>query len=270
MSQFIDRLKQIRLVRKLVYAIVGFVSYPGLVWFNKLKISGTEHLEKLPRNNVLFVSNHQTYFADVITFRPIFCAVKWGKRNELGIPYYLLNPFTNVYYVAAEETMKGSLISKFFMLAGGLTVKRTWRKGATEVRRGLDPSDTRKIERALQGSWVITFPQGTTKAFAPGRKGTAMIIKKNRPIVVPVVINGFWRAFTKKGLSFKKKGSLLTVRFKEPLQIDFDAPNEEILEQIMDAIEQSKKYMMKVPHLATVLKEQQLRRESKAAEQTGD
>jgi hypothetical protein len=38
----------------------------------------------------------------------------------------------------------------------------------------------------------------------------------------------------------------------------------------MDAIEQSKKYMMKVPHLATVLKEQQLRRESKAAEQTGD
>jgi 1-acyl-sn-glycerol-3-phosphate acyltransferase len=97
-----------------------------------------------------------------------------------------------------------------------------------------------------------------------------MIIKKNRPIVVPVVINGFWRAFTKKGLSFKKRGSLLTVRFKEPLQIDFDAPNEEILEQIMDAIEQSKKYMMKVPHLAAVLKEQQLRRESKAAEQTGD
>ena len=250
MSEFINRLKQIRLVRKLVYAVVGMVSYPGLTIVNKIRISGTEHIENLPRKNVLFVSNHQTYFADVITFLHIFCAVKWGKRNELGIPYYLLNPYTNVYYVAAEETMKGSWISKFFILAGALTVKRTWRTGATEVRRGLDPSDTRKIERALSNSWVITFPQGTTRPYAPGRKGTALIIKKNRPIVVPVVINGFWRAFSKKGLSFKKRGSLLTVKFKEPLNIDYDAPAEEILDQIMDSIEQSRKFMMQVPHLA--------------------
>lgn len=250
MSAFIDRLKQIRLVRKLVYAIVGFLSYPGLALLNKLTITGTEHIEKLPRKNVLFVSNHQTYFADVITFLHIFCAVKWGKQNRLGIPYYLLNPYTNVYYVAAEETMKGSLVSKFFMLAGGLTVKRTWVPGAKEVRRGLDPSDTRKIERALGSSWVITFPQGTTKAFAPGRKGTALIIKKNRPIVIPVVINGFWRAFHKKGLTFKHLRTLLTVEFKPPLEIDYEAPSELILEQIMDAIEQSRKFMLKVPQIA--------------------
>ncbi len=81
--------------------------------------------------------------------------MKWGKKNHLGIPYYLLNPFTNVHYVAAEETMKGSVISRIFTLAGALTVKRTWRKDGTEVRRGLDPSDTRKIERALHSSWVI-------------------------------------------------------------------------------------------------------------------
>lgn len=250
MSAFIDRLKQIRLVRKLVYAIVGIISYPGLALFNRLKITGTENIEKLPRRNVLFVSNHQTYFADVITFLHIFCAVKWGKKNKLGVPYYLLNPYTNVYYVAAEETMKGSLVSKFFMLAGGLTVKRTWVPGAKEVRRGLDPSDTRKIERALGNSWVITFPQGTTKAFAPGRKGTALIIKKNQPIVVPVVIDGFWRAFHKKGLTFRKLGTLLTVHFKEPLVIDYEASSEAILEQIMDSIEQSRKFMMQVPKVA--------------------
>ena len=262
MSELIDRLKQIRLVRKLVYAVVGIVSYPGLCWVNKIKITGTENIENLPRKNVLFVSNHQTYFADVITFLHIFCAVKWGKRNELGIPYYLLNPYTNVYYVAAEETMKGSWVSKFFILAGALTVKRTWRQGATEVRRGLDPSDTRKIERALGNSWVITFPQGTTRPFAPGRKGTALIIKKNRPIIVPVVINGFWRAFNKKGLSFKKNGSLLTVNFKEPLQIDYDASPEIILEQIMDSIEQSRKFMMKVPHLAATFQDKPERMKS--------
>jgi 1-acyl-sn-glycerol-3-phosphate acyltransferase len=245
---FWERLKNIKLVRKVVYAIVGLISYPGLTIINRLKISGTEHLKNLPRKKVLFVSNHQTYFADVITFLHIFCAVKWGKTNRLGIPYYLLNPFTNVYYVAAEETMKGSLISRLFTLAGALTVKRTWRSEGTEVRKGLDPSDTRKITRALDHNWVITFPQGTTKPFAPGRRGTAHIIKLTKPIVIPVVINGFWRAFNKKGLKFKKKGTLLSVKFKPPLSIDYDAPSEVILDLVMDAIEQSKEYMMKGAH----------------------
>ena len=248
MASFFERLKNVRIVRKIIYAIVGIVSYPGLAMVNKLKISGTENIKNLPRSNVLFVSNHQTYFADVITFLHIFCAVKWGKENRLGVPYYLLNPFTNVYYVAAEETMKGSWISKLFALGGALTVKRTWRAEGTEVRRGLDPSDTRKITRALSDSWVITFPQGTTKPFAPGRKGTALIIKQNKPIVVPVVIRGFWRAFNKKGLKFKKKGSELSVTFKEPLEIDYEAPAEAIMKKIMDAIEQSKDYMMKGAH----------------------
>jgi 1-acyl-sn-glycerol-3-phosphate acyltransferase len=243
-----ERLKQLRLVRKLIYAIVGLFSYPGLTIVNRLKISGTDELRKLPRQNVLFVSNHQTYFAEVITFLHIFSAVKWGKRDRLGLPYYLLNPFTNVYYVAAEETMRSSWVSRLFALAGALTVKRTWAKGSKEVRRGLDPSDTRKITRALEKSWIITFPQGTTKAYAPGRKGTAHIIKQCRPVVVPVVISGFWRAFDKKGLKFKKKGVQLSVTFKEPMKIDYEAPAEQILEQVMDAIEQSKKFMMLGAH----------------------
>ena len=248
MSSFTDRLKNFKLVRKIVYFIVGVLSYPGLAIINKLKISGTEHLRGLPRSRVLFVSNHQTYFADVITFLHIFCAVKWGKMNRLGVPYYLLNPFTRVNYVAAEETMKGSVISRLFLLAGGLTVKRTWRAEGREVRRGLDPSDTRKITRALENNWVITFPQGTTKPFAPGRKGTAVIIKQTRPIVIPVVINGFWRAFNKKGLKFKKKGTTLSVTFKPPMEINYEASAEDIMAQIMDAIEQSKKFMMMGKH----------------------
>ena len=104
---------------------------------------------------------------------------------------------------------------------------------------------TKKIDHALHNNWLITFPQGTTKPFAPGRKGTAYIIKNNHPIVVPVVINGFWRAFNKTGLVFKKKGSILTVRFKAPLEIDYSQPVDNILDQVMDAIEQSKKYMFK-------------------------
>lgn len=244
----VDRLKHIRLVRRLIYTVVGAATYPGIALINKIKIEGTENLRNLPKKNVLFVSNHQTYFADVIAFVHIFCAVKWRKKNKLGIPYYLLNPFTNIFFVAAEETMNSSILSKLFKLGGALTVKRTWRAEGKDVSRERDTADTQKINKALENSWVITFPQGTTKPFAPGRKGTAHIIKNNQPIVVPVVINGFWRAFSKTGLRFKKKGSYLSIRFKEPMIIDYTQPVEEIVEQIMDAIEQSKAYMLKSKH----------------------
>lgn len=243
-----EKLSDSRLVKGPVYAVVGLATWPGLTMINKTEITGMEHLENLPRQNVLFVSNHQTYFADVITFIHIFCANLWGRKNKLGLPFYLLWPFTRVKFVAAEETMKSDLLSRIFALAGAITVKRTWRAQGQDVKRDRDTKDTNKIHEALQHNWVITFPQGTTKPFAPGRKGTAHIIKENRPIVVPVVINGFWRAFTKKGLTFKKKGSVLSIRIKEPMVIDYDAPADSILEQVMDAIEQSKKYMLKGKH----------------------
>lgn len=248
MFKFIAKIKESRFIQGIIYSVVGIFTYPGLNMVNKLKIKGMEHLENLPHNNVLFVSNHQTYFADVMTFIHIFCAASWRKKNKLGIPFYLLWPYTKVKYVAAEETMKSSWLTRIFAMAGAITVKRTWRAEGTEVRRGLDTSDTKKITTALQNNWVITFPQGTTKPFAPGRKGTAYIIKHTRPIVIPVIISGFWRAFNKKGLKFKKKGSLLLVTFKEPLQIDYEDSTENILEKVMDAIEQSKKFMLKSKH----------------------
>ena len=253
MPHWTDRIKRIKVARAIIYGIVGVFTYPGIALRNRIKIEGTENISSLPGNNVLFVSNHQTYFADVIAFIHIFCAVKWRKQNKLGIPYYLLNPFTNVYFVAAEETMNSSPLTRLFKLGGALTVKRTWRAEGQEVKRERDRGDTKKIDRALRKSWVITFPQGTTKPFAPGRKGTAYIIKKNKPVVVSVVINGFWRAFNKTGLKFKKQGTLLSVTFKQPLFIDYSKPVEEILEQVMDAIEQSKKFMLKGKHHAAAL-----------------
>lgn len=231
------------MIKAFIFLIVGLVSYPKLNIKNKLKISGTENLKELPNENVLFVSNHQTYFADVMAFIHIFCSYKWNKRNKLGLPFYLLWPFTRVMYVAAAETMNSSIYTKFFRLGGALTVKRTWTEDGKEVRKGLDPSDTRKIFDALKENWVITFPQGTTKPFAPGRKGAAHIIKHCNPIVIPVVIDGFSRAFNKKGLKLKRKNIVMSVHFKEALKIDSTQSSEDITNQIMTAIEQTKDFM---------------------------
>lgn len=231
-----------RFVKALIYFFVGIFSYPLIAIFNRLSISGVEHVRSLPRRNVLFISNHQTYFMDVITFLHIFCAIRWGRKTRLGWPFYLLYPYTRVCYVAAAETMRSSLLTRFFALGGAITVKRTWSDASKESRKGLEVIDTRHILEALNDNWVITFPQGTTTAYAQGRKGTAFCIKKHQPVVIPVVINGFADAFQKKGVKMKKKGVRLTVRFKEPLKINFDDTLDQIHCQVMDAIEQSDKF----------------------------
>ncbi|MGN6491652.1 MAG: lysophospholipid acyltransferase family protein [Agriterribacter sp.] len=239
MPSFYERLRYVKLVRKIVYVIIGVLSYPGLAIINKLKITGTEHLKNLPRNKVLFVSNHQTYFMDVIAFLHIFCAVKWRKKNKLGVPYYLLNPFSSVYFVSAEDTMKKTFMSRLMAMAGALTVKRTWVEEDKTVRKGLNLSDTKKILKALERNWVITFPQGTTTPFAPGRKGTAFLVRQSKATVIPIVITGFNKAFHKKSLKLMKKGTVMTVTFKPPMQINYNDNLDVILDQLMDAIEQS-------------------------------
>ncbi|MEY4145162.1 MAG: hypothetical protein RLZZ335_1014 [Bacteroidota bacterium] len=243
MGFFRDSFGHWYLAKRLLYMVVGAYGYIGLNIRNRMVIRGSRHLSGLPEQNVLFVSNHQTYFRDVMAMLHVMCAVRWRMFDYLGFPIYLLTPRSRVYFVAAEETMKrGGLLPKLFALGGAITVTRTWRSEGKEVSRKVVKTDIDNINRALKEGWVITFPQGTTAAFAPGRKGTAHIIKQNRPVVVPVVIDGFRRAFDKKGLLLKKKGVRLKMTFKPPLELDYEASNEEILDRVMDAIEQSDRH----------------------------
>ena len=173
-------------LKRLVIFILGIVSYRRFNGFNKLKITGTEHLVDLPDSNVLFVCNHQTYFADVAAMYHAFCAVNNGYLNTIKNPIYLLNPKIDFYYVAAEETMNKGILPKIFKIAGAVTVKRTWRAEGKNVNRMVDMSEVDNIMKALDNGWVATFPQGTTSAFAQGRRGTAKLVKNQRPIVIPI------------------------------------------------------------------------------------
>lgn len=108
----------------------------------------------------------------------------------------------------------------------------------------MNPNDTENIKLALKDGWVITFPQGTTKSFNPIRKGTAHIIKQHRPIVVPIVIDGFRRSFDKKGLRVKKKGVLQSLVIKPPIDIDYDHDSiDDIVEKVAFAIEQDRSFL---------------------------
>jgi len=246
-------------LKRLIIFILGMVSYRRFNGFNKLKISGSENLVNLPDSNVLFVSNHQTYFADVAAMYHAFCSVNNGYLNSIKNPVYLLNPKVDFYYVAAEETMNKGFLTKIFKIAGAVTVKRTWRAEGKNVNRMVDLSEVENIMKALDNGWVITFPQGTTTAFAQGRKGTAKLVKQQRPIVVPIKINGFRRAFDKKGLKVKVTGVKPTLEFKKPLDIDYDKESaQDILDKIMTAIEQSQEF--------NILHEYELEQKSKKSE----
>lgn len=227
------------ITKRFLYLIFGLPAHWRFQKINNPKIEGGEILSKLPEENVLFVSNHQTYFADVAFMFLVFAGQRSGFIDRLGPFRVVLTPRLNAYFVAAQETMKAGFLPKLFSYAGGILIKRTWREAGKDINRQVDMQDISKINEGLADGWVVTFPQGTTTPYVKGRKGTAHIIKTNKPVVVPVVINGFRRAFDKKGLLIKKKGVDISVRFKEPMQIDYDADKSVILDQIMEAIEQT-------------------------------
>ena len=227
-TRITDPFGNIIFIKRALTSLIGIATYRRFNIVNKTHVEGAEHLLDLPKTNVMFVSNHQTYYADVIALYHIFCSTKWGLKN-INLPIYLLLPRAKAYYIAAEETMKESgLLPRIFSYAGAVTVKRSWRHKGKDVKRAADYSAPDKIKKALSFGWVINFPQGTTRSSAPIQKGSAKIIKALRPIVVPVEIDGFQEAFDRKGLRFKKKGVKLSVKFHPPKQFEHEASLEEI------------------------------------------
>ncbi|CAL2081254.1 1-acyl-sn-glycerol-3-phosphate acyltransferase [Tenacibaculum dicentrarchi] len=231
-------------LKRVLIQALGIISHGRYRKFNQLKIEGSEILRNLPDKNVLFISNHQTYFADVAAMFHVFNASLKGRDDNLKNIGYLWKPKLNIYYIAAGETMRAGLLPKIFAYAGSISVERTWRSKGKDVKRQVKMSDISNISKALDDGWVITFPQGTTTPFKPVRRGTAHIIKTYKPVVVPIVIDGFRRSFDKKGLVIKKRNVLQSMVIKEPLKIDYE--NEEvasIIEKIEYAIEQHPSFL---------------------------
>jgi 1-acyl-sn-glycerol-3-phosphate acyltransferase len=235
-------------LKRWLIRIFGAMTHRRYRGFNELQIDGSEIVKDLPETNVLFISNHQTYFADVVAMFHVFNASLSGRVDNIKNIGYLWKPKLNIYYVAAKETMREGLLPKILSYAGAIPVERTWRAKGRNVDREVNPNDTVNIGKALQDGWVITFPQGTTKSFKPVRKGTAHIIKQYKPVVVPIVIDGFRRSFDKKGLRMKKKGILQSFIVKPPLEIDYDNETvDQIVEKIEYAIEQHPSFLKVIP-----------------------
>ena len=231
-------------LKRMLIRYLGVLTHRRYRGFNELNIEGSEVIKNLQDTNVLFVSNHQTYFADVVAMFHVFNASLHGRIDSIKNVGYLWHPKLNIYFIAAKETMKAGLLPRILAYAGSISIERTWREAGKDVKRQVKMSDISNIGKALDDGWVITFPQGTTTPFRPLRKGTAHIIKKYKPVVVPIVIDGFRRSFDKKGLMIKKKGILQSMIIKEPLEFDYENDSmEDIIEKLEYAIEQHPSFL---------------------------
>jgi len=149
-------------IKKWLIRILGVLTHRRFNRFNKLKIEGSDVIKSLPHNNVLFVSNHQTYFADVAAMIHVFNASLSGRVDSIKNMTYLWEPKLNIYYVAAKETMNSGILPRILAYVGSVSIERTWRSKGEDVNRQVKMSDIGNIGKALDDGWVITFPQGTT------------------------------------------------------------------------------------------------------------
>lgn len=206
-------------LKRLIIGFVGLITHRTFR-SKRFKIKGSKNLVNLPSTNVLFVSNHQTYFYDVIAMLHVFNSSVKGRIDSVKKPKYLISPKTNLYYIASLETMKKSIITKLLTYAGAVLVQRSWRESGESVSRDIRSEDPDKIKLALKDGWVITFPRGTTDNSKPIRKGTAHIIKNNDPLIVPINLIGFKDVFQRNGLKVINRKKFFSIEIMKPLQID--------------------------------------------------
>ena len=86
-------------LKKFLIRLIGAISHQRYQGFNKLHIEGSEIIRNLPDKGVLFVSNHQTYFADVAAMMHVFNAALSGRDDSIKNVGYLWQPKLNLYYV---------------------------------------------------------------------------------------------------------------------------------------------------------------------------
>lgn len=206
-------------LKRLIIGFVGLITHRTFR-SKRFEIKGSKNLVNLPNTNVLFVSNHQTYFYDVIAMLHVFNSSVKGRIDSVKKPKYLVSPKTNLYYIASLETMKKSIITKLLTYAGAVLVQRSWRDSGESVSRDIRSEDPDKIKLALKDGWVITFPRGTTDNSKPIRKGTAHIIKNNDPLIVPINLIGFKDVFQRNGLKVINRKKFFSIEIMKPLQTD--------------------------------------------------
>jgi 1-acyl-sn-glycerol-3-phosphate acyltransferase len=194
--------------RSIIASFALAFSIPYFRLLNQVHAEGDEQLATLPRSNVIFLANHQTYFLEAIAFFDLV----YLRHN-----FPLENPV--VRFSAAEETIRMNPLTMLMGLAGGVTLKRRHRERGREVNRPVDLEGVARVQEAIRAGWLLHFPAGTTKEGAPIRPGVARILHDTRPVAVPVRVDGFRRMLLLRQVPGKLFRSC-SIRIHPPMDLE--------------------------------------------------
>ena len=90
-------------LKRWLIRIAGVLSHRRYRGFNEMEIEGSDVIRDLPETGVLFVSNHQTYFADVVSMFHVFNAALKGRDDSIKNVGYLWKPKLNVLFKPAIQ-----------------------------------------------------------------------------------------------------------------------------------------------------------------------
>jgi 1-acyl-sn-glycerol-3-phosphate acyltransferase len=198
--------------RTLFVAFAATFTLPYLNGLNRVDVHNGELLNRLPKRGVVFLSNHQTYFTEAITFFDVAYRKRRLRWEE---------PFLR--FSAAEETMHASPATTLLKKAGAVTFRRSFRSGGVDLQRSVDFEGIARIEQAIRSGWLLHFPTGTTRADAPIRSGVARLLHSTQAIAVPMRVDGFRDLLLRKQFP-GRIGKRVSMRFGEPLDLaDFYA-----------------------------------------------
>ncbi|MCC7408256.1 MAG: (d)CMP kinase [Phycisphaeraceae bacterium] len=189
------------------YSLFWFVFCPLYL----LRVRGAQHVPVCGRP-VLLVSNHQSFLDPIVI----------GTATR-GRPFISL---------AKASLFRNRFFGGFIRSTNAIPVER----GAADLA-----AMRRCVDLLRQGRMLLVFPEGTrtpdgtTKPFAPG---TLMLIRRARPQVVPVAVEGAYDAWPRKH-RLPRLGGRIAVMVGRPIDSDellADGP-EAALKRLRDEVE---------------------------------
>jgi len=180
-------------VRWLWFQFLRVVCVTWFKLFYRLKVEGREHLPLT--GPVLIVANHQSFLDSIIM------GIAVGRR-----PVYSL----------ARRSLFRHVLGWLIRSVNGIPVER----GVADLT-----AMRRCVEVLRDGMGLMIFPEGTrteTGAVGEFRAGTMMLVKRGKPVVVPLAISGSFEAWP-RDRKLPRLFGRITARFGPPV------PAEELL-----------------------------------------
>jgi 1-acyl-sn-glycerol-3-phosphate acyltransferase len=189
-----------KLERRYINLMASFLSWFYIVTAgSRVEVRGRENTEGLQDKAVCVVSNHQG-IADI----PVIV---------LSLPFY-------VGFIAKRELLYFPWVGIMMWAIRCVPIKRTSPRSAIKaIEKG--------VENIKKGFPMLIFPEGTRSRgdkMNPFKKGSLKLATRSRAIILPVTVQGSYRALEEKG---KLTPARISLTFHEPIDTS-DMDKEEL------------------------------------------